>query len=72
MYLSVRKGLNDALIAYYEGLVAKHRYNIEVYQTSPAGIGEHSDIIEAVDSELTKLVDAQSKLDAVKESLEFK
>jgi hypothetical protein len=58
--------LKDALLAYYEGLIAKHRYNIEVNLTNPAGIGEHSDIIEAVDIELTKLVDARDKLEAVK------
>tara|TARA_B100001093_G_scaffold515198_1_gene590989 strand:- start:311 stop:511 length:201 start_codon:yes stop_codon:yes gene_type:complete len=57
--------LKDALLAYYDGLIAKHRYNIEVYLTNPAGIGEHSDIIEAVDIELTKLVDAQDKKNAV-------
>ena len=58
--------LKDALIKYYEGLMAKHRYNVEVYLTNPAGIGEHSDIIEAVDIELGHLVDAQDKLEAVK------
>jgi len=51
--------LKDALVKYYEGLMAKHRYNVEVYLTNPAGIGEHSDIIEAVDIELGHLVDAQ-------------
>jgi len=64
--------LKDALLKYYTGIIAKHQYNIDVYCKNSAGIGEHPDIIEAVDSELTKLVDAQSKLDAVKESLEFK
>ena len=59
--------LKHALVKYYEGLVAKHRYNIEVYYKNPEGIGEHSDIIEAVDIELTKLVDAQDKLNAVRE-----
>tara|TARA_A100001011_G_C14169005_1_gene781605 strand:- start:470 stop:667 length:198 start_codon:yes stop_codon:yes gene_type:complete len=59
--------LKHALIKYYEGLIAKHHYNIEVYYKNPAGIGEHSDIIEAVDMELTKLVDAQDKLNAVRE-----
>lgn len=59
--------LKHALIKYYEGLIAKHQYNIEVYYKNPAGIGEHSDIIEAVDMELTKLVDAQDKLNAVRE-----
>lgn len=59
--------LKDALVKYYEGLAAKHRYNVEVYLTNPAGIGEHSDIIEAVDIELGHLVDAQDKLEAVRE-----
>ena len=58
--------LKDALIEYYKGIMAKHRYNIEVYLTNPAGIGEHSDIIEAVDIELGHLVDAQDKLEAVR------
>ena len=58
--------LKDALVKYYEGIMAKHRYNIEVYLTNPAGIGEHSDIIEAVDIELGHLVDAQDKLEAVR------
>ena len=31
-----------------EGEVATHIANIKVYQTMPAGIGEHSDITEAV------------------------
>ena len=58
--------LNEGLVKYYEGLMAKHRYNVEVYLTNPAGIGEHSDIIEAVDIELGHLVDAQDKLDAIR------
>ena len=58
--------LKDALVKYYEGIMAKHRYNVEVYLTNPARIGEHSDIIEAVDIELGHLVDAQDKLEAVR------
>ena len=58
--------LKDALVNYYDGLIAKHRYNVEVYLTNPAGIGEHSDIIEAVDIELGHLVDAQDKLEAIR------
>ena len=59
--------LKDALIEYYKGIMAKHRYNIEVYLTNPAGIGEHPDIIEAVDKEFTKFVGARDKLDAIRE-----
>ena len=38
-----------------EGEIAVHLANIKVYQTMPAGIGEHSDITEAVIAELDKL-----------------
>ena len=38
-----------------QGEIAIHQANIEVYKTMPAGIGEHSDITEAVISELNKI-----------------
>ena len=35
-----------------EGQVAVHQANIEVYKTMPSGIGEHSDITEAVTGQI--------------------
>ena len=49
---------------YYEGLMAKAELNISVYLENPVGIGEHSDIVEAIDCELGKWVDAKDKLSA--------
>ena len=46
-----------------EGEVAVHIANIEVYKTMPAGIGEHSDITEAVMEELDKLAAANDRLE---------
>ena len=46
-----------------EGVVAVHKTNIEVYLTNPAGIGEHSDVIEAVIEELNKLAEADDRLE---------
>ena len=46
-----------------EGEVAVHKANIEVYKTMPAGIGEHSDITEAVIAELDKLAAADDRLE---------
>ena len=46
-----------------EGEVAVHIANIKVYQTMPAGIGEHSDITEAVIAELDKLASADDRLE---------
>ena len=48
-----------------EGEVAVHLANIEVYKTLPAGIGEHSDVTEAVIAELDKLAAAQDRLDMI-------
>ena len=48
-----------------EGEVAVHLANIEVYKTMPAGIGEHSDVTEAVIVELDKLAAAQDRLDMI-------
>jgi len=48
-----------------EGEIAVHLANIKVYQTMPAGIGEHSDITEAVISELDKLSAAEDRLEMI-------
>ena len=48
-----------------EGENAVHLANIEVYKTMPAGIGEHSDVTEAVIAELDKLAAAQDRLDMI-------
>lgn len=49
-----------------EGQVAVHQANIEVYKTMPSGIGEHSDITQAVISELNKLAEADDRLMMIK------
>jgi len=46
-----------------EGAIAVHKANIEVYRTMPAGIGEHSDVTEAVIAELQKLAEADDRLE---------
>ena len=48
-----------------EGEIAVHKANIEVYKTMPAGIGEHSDIVEAVMAELDKMAAAHDRLEMI-------
>ena len=48
----MREQLVKALLAHAQGDIAKHVANVEVYLTNPAGIGEHSDITEAIEKEL--------------------
>ena len=54
-----------ALRKRYEADIATALANIEVYNTNPTGIGDHSDIVSAVDSEVAKLADAADKLNAL-------
>jgi len=55
----------NALRKKYEAEIASAQANINVYMTNPAGIGEHPDIVAAVDSEMTKLADAEDKLETL-------
>ena len=48
-----------------EGEIAVHTANIKVYQAMPAGIGEHSDVTEAVIAELDKLAAANDRLEMI-------
>ena len=53
-----------------EGEIAVHLANIEVYKTMPAGIGEHSDVTEAVIAELDKLAAADDRLAMIEKYLQ--
>ena len=51
----LRDQMINALIAHARGDIEKYRANVEVYLNNPAGIGEHSDVMEAVEIELDKI-----------------
>ena len=54
-----------ALSLKYQSEIESARANIEVYMNNPAGIGEHPDIVAAVDSEMEKLASAEDKLSSL-------
>ena len=58
--------LLDALRQKYEGEIAAAKANINVYITNPVGIGEHPNLVAAVDSEIEKLTAATDKLSILK------
>jgi len=57
--------LLKALCKKYEGEIAIAKANINVYMENPVGIGDHPNIVAAVDSEIEKLAGAIDKLNAV-------
>jgi len=61
----MREQLIKALLAHAQGDIAKHRANVEVYLTSPVGIGEHSNIVEAIEEELNMIAKYQDQIDVL-------
>jgi hypothetical protein len=45
--------------------IEKHRLNVEVYLNNPAGIGEHSDIMDAIEKELEEMARYHDHLEVI-------
>jgi len=61
----MREQLIKALLAHAQGDIAKHKANIEVYLANPVGIGEHSNIVEAIEGELDMMAKYQDQIDII-------
>ena len=66
----IRTTLIDALLAKYKGQMLEAQANIEVYLTSPVGIGEHPDIIAALDEQITLYTDENEKWNTVNDEFD--
>ncbi|MBL6910843.1 MAG: hypothetical protein ISR34_10520 [Pirellulales bacterium] len=55
-----------ALIAKLEGEIEVAKANAMIYQRNAAGIGEHPDIVEAVETQVSKIAEAQDKIETIK------
>ena len=61
----MRDQIIKALLAHAQGDIAKHRANVEVYLTNPVGIGEHSNVMEAIEEELNMIAKYQDQIDVI-------
>jgi|TARA_R100000030_G_scaffold92592_1_gene78266 hypothetical protein len=59
--------LFKALVAKLEGQVEMAKANLLAYQRNPVGIGEHAEIVEAMETEVEKMAQAQEKIEIIKE-----
>ena len=64
-FVTMREQLIKALLAHAQGDIAKHVANVEVYLSNPVGIGEHSDITEAIQVELDKIARYHDQLEMI-------
>ena len=61
----MRNQLVNALLAHANGDIQKHVANVEVYLTNPAGIGEHSNIVDAMETEINMIAKYQDQIDVI-------
>ena len=60
--IRMRDDILKSQVAYYNGLIAKHQQNVEIYLNQPVGIGEHSDVMAAIDTEINAIAQAHEKI----------
>ena len=58
--------LLEALVKKLEGEIAMAKANIEVYKSNAAGIGEHPDIVEAIETQVAKIAEADDKIETIR------
>ena len=62
----MREKMISALLAHAQGDIQKHKMNVEVYLTSPVGIGEHSNVMEAIEEELNMIAKYEDQVSVLK------
>tara|TARA_R100001509_G_C4685813_1_gene155125 strand:+ start:105 stop:314 length:210 start_codon:yes stop_codon:yes gene_type:complete len=62
----MREKMIAALLAHAQGDIQKHKMNVEVYLNNPVGIGEHSDIMEAIENELNMIAKYEDQVTVIK------
>ena len=68
----MREQLVRALISHAQGDIQKHVANVEVYLTNPAGIGEHSNIVEAIEEELNMIAKYEDQITVIRKYFDSK
>ena len=63
--IHLREDILKSQIAYYNGKIAKHNKNVEVYLTYPVVIGEHPDVMGAIESELSEISKAREHIEVI-------
>ena len=63
--VNLRDDILKNQITYYNGLIAKHQQNVEIYLNQPVGIGEHSDVMASIEGEVTAIAQAHEKIEVI-------
>ena len=61
----IKDTILEGLVQNSKGEILKAKANIEVYLENPAGIGEHPDILGAIQAELDKICTNEERIDII-------
>ena len=61
----------QALYCKYLGEMEVHRANIDIYLNTPAGIGEHPDVLGAIDTEVAEMAGVRDKIETLTSEWDF-
>jgi hypothetical protein len=70
MEVSIMNPLQTAAVAHFEAKRTRALANLQVYLTSPVGVGEHSDIVGEVVAMVQKIADAEGCLEVLSRVVE--
>ena len=65
-----RKNMIEAIKDHAKGHIKKHSMNVEIYLKNAAGVGEHPDIMEAVEKELKIIAEYDDQLEVIEKYFE--
>lgn len=58
--------IKEALKLKYLGIIAEAEVNVRIYLKNPVGIGEHANIVGAIDEQIEVAANAHEKLEFIK------
>ena len=62
MTSALRQNIIDALRSEAQGNIQKARMNVEVYLHNPVGIGEHPDVLAAIQDQLDVMAHEEERI----------
>ena len=65
MSCNLRVKMIDALLADAQGNIAKATANVEVYLHNPVGIGEHPDVLGAIQEQLDIIAHEEERVEVI-------
>ena len=61
--------LKHSLLAHARGDMEKHLANVKIYLNNPVAIGEHSDVVKAIEDELAQVAYYRDIVNVLKDLL---